>query len=90
MNSAGHKETTMMTEEKIEFDFAGTVGPRVKVWGDVDAAEVDAACPDGWEIDWNTTPANLDSTRDGERGYSHPLVSKSRSVKPRKTLASSR
>jgi len=57
----------------IEFEIDGAVGPRVKVWGDVDAGEVDAACPDGWEVDWDTTPANLDSTRNGERGYAHPL-----------------
>ncbi len=57
----------------VEFELEGAVGPRVKVWGEVDEAEVNAACPDGWEIDWETTPANLDSTRDGERGFARPL-----------------
>ena len=57
----------------IEFELESAVGPRVKVWGEVDAGEVNAACPDGWEVDWDTTPANLDSTREGERGYAHPL-----------------
>jgi hypothetical protein len=58
----------------FEFDFTSkAVGPRVKIWGEIDAGEVDTACPDGWEVDWNTTPANLDSMRDGEKGYSHPL-----------------
>jgi hypothetical protein len=59
----------------IEFDLQSAVGPRVKVYGDVDAEEVDAQVPDGWEVDWETTPANLDSTREGERGFAHPLRS---------------
>ena len=57
----------------IEFELDSAVGPRVKIWGSSDAAEVDAQAPDGWVVDWDTTPANLDSTRDGQRGYAHPL-----------------
>lgn len=58
----------------IEFDVANrAVGPRVMVWGEIDQFVVDAHCPDGWEVDWETTPANLDSKRNGERGYAHPL-----------------
>lgn len=57
----------------IEVELESAVGPRVKVWGNVDGADVDAAIPDGWEVDWETPPANLDSTRDGECGYAHPL-----------------
>ena len=61
----------------FEFDLtSAAVGPRVKVWGEVDAGEVDAACPDGWEVDWNTSPSPLSTTRDGKRGFAHPLCSK--------------
>lgn len=58
----------------IEIELTGAAGPRVKVWGDVDAAEFEAHVPAGWAVDWETTPANLDSTRDGQRGYAHPLI----------------
>lgn len=57
----------------IEFELDSAVGPRVLVWGDADAAYVDAQTPVGWAVDWETTPANLDSVRDGKRGYAHPL-----------------
>ena len=63
-----------VVSSSFEFDLtSAAVGPRVKVWGDVDTEEVDAACPDGWEVDWNTSPSPLSSTRDGERGFAHPL-----------------
>jgi hypothetical protein len=57
----------------VEFDLTSAVGPRVKIWGDVDAGEVEAMCPEGWAVDWETSPAHLDSQRNGERGFAHPL-----------------
>lgn len=64
----------MAIEAAFEFDLKSAVGPRVKIWGEIDADEVNEATPEGWEVDWDTTPATLDSTREGERGYAHPLV----------------
>ena len=59
----------------FEFDIENAaVGPRVKIWGEVDADDVEVRCPPGWGVDWETTPASLDSTRGGARGYAHPLV----------------
>jgi hypothetical protein len=58
----------------IEYETESAVGPRVLVWGEADEEEVEAGCPDGWTVDWDTTPASLASTRDGERGYAHPLT----------------
>jgi len=41
----------------IEWDPTNeVVGPRVLVWGDVDSGEVDAACPEGWEVDQRRGP----------------------------------
>jgi hypothetical protein len=62
----------------VEFELESAVGPRVMVWGDVSIEEVEAMCPEGWEVDWETTPANLSSQRNGKRGYSYPLRRKSR------------
>jgi hypothetical protein len=58
----------------IEVDTTNAaVGPVVRVWGDADREQIDAELPDGWAVDWETTPAPLSSTRDGERGFAHPL-----------------
>jgi hypothetical protein len=68
----------------FEFDLDNVaVGPRVLVWGYVDAHEIEAACPAGWEVDWDTVPATLDSMRDGKRGLAHPLVAVAVEMSPR-------
>lgn len=48
-----------MTNNEIEVVLDSANGPKVTYPKSADADDVEAAVPQGWEVDWETTPADV-------------------------------
>lgn len=48
----------METNNEIEVVLESANGPKIVYAQDADGDEVDAAAPEGWRVDWETTPAD--------------------------------
>lgn len=52
---------------EIEVDLDSPNGPKIAYPDDALAAAVDAAVPEGWEVDYDTTPADCGRGRKARR-----------------------
>jgi len=54
----GHNTLMTQTNNEIEVVLDGPNGPEVRYPTGTDVEDVEAEIPEGWEVDWETTPAD--------------------------------